>query len=192
MPVGTGIAHRCESCGLGVLVHGEKFRFGSDGAETPYRYDPGTSEDALRELDLGREEDGSIVFDNRASLQGWVTGGAWVGLGTERRYCFTPEAVTRLIAVRDQVVTKVRWRALRGIATMWQSGINMFTFGQNVVLGALGKAHAVEADRPWERGLDWFISAAVAIPAIIAAVPLELIGILFRRGGAARARIQVL
>ena len=175
-----------------MLVHGEKFRFGSDGAETPYRYDPGTAEEALRELDLGREEDGSIVFDNRASLQGWVTGGAWVGLGTERRYCFTPEAVTRLIAVRDQAVTKVRWRALRGIATMWQSGINMFTFGQNVVLGALGKAHAVEADRPWKRGLDWFISAAVAIPAIIAAVPLELIGILFRRGGAARARIQVL
>jgi hypothetical protein len=75
---------------------------------------------------------------------------------------------------------------------MWQSGVNMFTFGQNVVMGAFGKAHQVTADRPWKRGLDWFISIAVAIPAIIVAVPLELIAVLFRRGAAARTRVQVL
>lgn len=176
-----------------MLSHGERFHFGSGGEKTTeFAFDPGTAEDALAELELGRMDDGSFAFDNRASLAGWLTGGAWVGLGTDRRYCFTPEAVTRLTATRDQMVTKVRWRPLRGIATMWQSGLNMFTFGQNVVMGSFGKAVKVEANRPWKRGLDWFISAAVAIPAIVVAVPAELIGILFRHGAAARARVQVL
>lgn len=206
MPVASGIAHRCEACGLAVLSHGEKFEFPApvgmdqgDGtaapagvAQTGNLFEPGTSEDALRELELDRDENGSYIFDNRASLACWITGGAWVGLGTDRRYRFTPHAVTDLIANRDQVVTRVRWRLLRGIAVTWQSGLNMFTFGQNVVLGSLGKAFRVPADRPWKRGLDWFISVAVALPAIVVAVPMELIGILFRRGASARAEVQVL
>ncbi len=201
MPVASGIAHRCEACGLAVLSHGEKFYFpkraGEAGQDEPglridFELDPGTGTDALAELDRDREEDGGYAFDNRASLASSLAGGAWVGLGTDRRYRFTPQAVTDLIATRDQVVTKVRWSLLRGIAIMWQSILNMFTFGQNIVMGALGKATQVPADRPWKRGLDWFISVAVAIPAIIVAVPLELLAILFRRGAAARARIRVL
>ena len=201
MPVGSGIAHKCEACGLAVLSHGEKFFFpkregeapgGERGLKIDFELDPGTSTDALAELDQDRDADGTIWFDNRASLASSLTGGAWVGLGTGRRYRFTPTAITDLIAARDQVVTKVRWRPLRGIAVMWQSGLNMFTFGQNIVMGSLGKAHKVEADHGWKRALDWFISAAVALPAIVAAVPLELLGILFRRGAAARAEVQVL
>jgi len=195
MPVATGIAHSCEACGLGVLSHGDKFSFPKrDEAADPVAptFDPGTAEDALAELDEAREEDGSYVFDNRASLACWITGGAWVGLGSDRRYRFTPKSITDLIATRDQIVTKTSWRPLRGIAVMWQSGINMFTFGQNVVMGSFGKSHRVLGNRPWKRGLDWFISIAVAIPAIIVAVPAELIAILFRRGASARSRIQVL
>lgn len=203
MPVASGIAHRCEACGMGVLSHGEKFSFpgpvglenaapGDNRKKVAPAFDPGSPADALKELEQDREEDGSYLFDNRASLACWITGGAWVGLGTERRYRFTPQAVTDLIASRDQVVTKVRWRPLRGIAVMWQSGVNMFTFGQNIVMGSFGKSHRVQANRAWKRGLDWFISVVLAIPALVVAVPLELIAILFRRGAAARARIQVL
>ena len=75
---------------------------------------------------------------------------------------------------------------------MWQSGINMFTFGQNVVMGSLGKSHRVVADRGWKRALDWFISVVLAIPAMVVAAPLELLAILFRKGSAARAHVQVL
>jgi hypothetical protein len=196
MPVSSGIAHRCEACGLGVLSHGEKFNFPrrdeeDEGAASAI-LDPGSTEDALGELDAGREEDGAYLFDNRASLACWLTGGAWTGLATDRRYRFTPRAVTDLVASRDQIVTKTRWRPLRGIAVMWQSGLNMFTFGQNVVMGAFGKTDQITADQPWKRGLDWFISIALAIPAIIVAVPLELIAILFRRGAAARSTVQIL
>lgn len=199
MPVGTGVAHRCEACGLAVLSHGEKFHFprrpgeqAGDEGDQAYLFDPGSDTDSLAELQLDLDEDGSYAFDNRASLAGWLTGGAWVGLGTDRRYCFTPDAVSRLVATRDQIVTGTSWRPLRGIMNMWQSGLNMFTFGQNVVTGSLGKTHPVPADHAWKRGLDWFISAVLALPAIIVAVPAELVGILFRRGSAARARVQVL
>jgi len=196
MPVASGIAHRCEACGLGVLSHGEKFHFprrDEQGAEIPAEtFDPGTAADALAELARDQAGDGTYVFDNRNSLAAWITGGAWVGLGTDDRYRFTPKAVTDLIAARDQVVTKTRWRPLRGIAVMWQSGLNMFTFGQNVVMGGLGRSHVVAANRPWKRGLDWFISVVLAIPAIVVAVPLELLAILFRRGASARASVQVL
>lgn len=204
MPVATGIAHRCEACGLGVLGHGERFEFPLREGEAPAEPDPpaaaasavsfhpGSAADALAELEQDRDEDGSLRFDNKESLACWLGGGAWVGLGTDRRYRFTPAAVTDLIAGRDQVITRTRWRPLRGIALMWQSGVNLFTFGQNVVMGSFGKAHKVPANRGWRRALDWFISVAVAIPVIIAAVPLELIAIAFRRGAAASAEIQSL
>ena len=201
MPVATGIAHRCEACGLAVLSHGERFDFpkrpgertGDDrGLKIDFLFDPGSAADALAELDIERSEDGSYLFDNRDSLACWLTGGAWVGLGTDRRYRFTPKSVTDLVATRDQVVTRNRWRPLRGIAVMWQSGLNMFTFGQNVVLGSFGKSHRVVADRPWKRALDWFISVALAAPAMVIAAPLELLAILFRKGASARADVQVL
>ncbi len=201
MPVATGIAHRCEACGLGVLSHGEKFDFekrpgeddGNDrGPRINFHFDPGSPADALAELDSDREDDGSYAFANRDSLTCWLTGGAWVGLGTDRRYRFTPRAVTDLVATRDQVVTKTRWRPLKGIAVMWQSGINMFTFGQNVVLGSLGRTHLVTGDRGWKRLLDWFISVVLAVPAMVFAVPLELIGIAMRKGSVARSSVQVL
>ena len=188
MPVGTGTAHRCEACGLGVLIqHAEPARPDLEAA-----FDPGTTAGALEALDEEAGEDGSLRFLNRSSLQASLSGGAWTGLGTDRPYVFTPDALRDLVANRDQVVTELRWLPGTGIATMWQSGINMFTFGQNVALGALGRAFAVPARRGWQRVLDGFISVALAIPAAVVALPLELLGGLFRRGGAYRARFQVL
>ena len=201
MPVGTGIAHRCEACGLAVLSHGEKFFFpkragerkpGESGLKIEFSFDPGSTADVLAELDLDRAGDGSIEFENRDSLACSLTGGAWTGLGTSRRYRITPKALTDAIATRDQIVTETRFRPLRGIAAMWQSGINMFTFGQNIVLGSLGKAEKVAADHGWKRGLDWFISVVLAIPAMVIAAPLELVAIGFRKGSSVRAGIQVL
>ncbi len=188
MPVGTGTAHRCEGCGLGVLVLNDvPARPDLDAA-----FDPGTTEGALRSLDGRLDEDGSLEFINRASVQAGITGGAWSGLGTTHSYVFTPQALRDLVAHRDQVVTTLRWRPLAGIAQLWQSLINMFTFGQNSALGALGKAHPVPGREAWHRGLDWFITVSLALPMIVVAVPFELLGGLFRRGGKYRARFQVL
>lgn len=192
LPLDGGMTHRCEACGLGVLRL------------------TGTTTDALADLDRGNSPgrgDGldrggghgrgtpsglSTVFENRESFQAWLGGGAWSGLGTDRAYRFTPDAVRRLVANRDQVVTGFKWLPGASIAGMWQSGVNLFTFGQNAALGSLGKAVAERADRPWKRGLDLFISVALAIPIAIIAIPLEILGALFHRGGTYRAEFEVL
>lgn len=155
-------------------------------------FDPGTTEGALRSLDGRLGEDGSLVFMNRASLQAGLTGGAWSGLGTTHPYLFTPKALRDLVAHRDEVVTSLRWRPLAGIAQLWQSAINMFTFGQNSALGALGKAHPVPGRQAWHNWIDWFITVALAVPMLVVAIPLELLGGLFGRGGSYRAGFQVL
>jgi hypothetical protein len=100
--------------------------------------------------------------------------------------------VRRLVASRDQVVKAVRWSPGAGIATMWQTIVNGFTFGRNVALGRLGRAVAVPAEKPWQRRLDAAISVVVAIPVLLAAVPLELIAAAFRRGSTVSLKFELL
>ncbi len=168
-----GPVQRCESCGLGVVG-------GSGG-----------SGEALAELDrLGGVD--SLRIANRASFSAWIGGAGWAGLEPGRRYLFTAEAVRRLVANRDQVVTSARWSPGAGVATMWQTILNGFTFGRNVALDALGRAQAVPAERPWQRRLDALICVVVAIPALIAAVPLELTAAATRRGSTISLRFELL
>lgn len=174
LPLGSGMSHRCEACGLGALSR------------------TGTTTDALADLDRGRTDALRTVYANRDSLQAWLGGGAWSGLGTDRAYRFTPDAISRLVATRDQVVTRTRWIPGASITGMWQSGINLFTFGQNVATGTFGNATAIRAGRGWKRALDLFISVALAIPIVIIAVPLELLGALIHRGGTYRVEFEVL
>lgn len=169
----AGAVRRCESCGLGVV--GE----------------PPSAEEALRELDrLGAE--GSLKIADRGGFSAWIGGAGWAGLEPGARCLFTVEAVRRLVAVRDQVVRSTRWAPGRGIATMWQTIVNGFTFGRNVALGALGRSTPVPATGPWQRRLDALIVIVVAIPALLAAVPLELVAAALRRGGATSLRLELL
>jgi hypothetical protein len=75
---------------------------------------------------------------------------------------------------------------------MWQTVLNGFTFGRNVALGALGRSAAVPADRPWQRRLDALISVVVAVPALLVAVPLELISAALGRGSAISLQLKPL
>jgi hypothetical protein len=164
----AGAVRRCESCGLAVV--GE----------------PGSGEEALRELDR-RGDGGGTRIVNRAGFAAWIGGAGWAGLEPGARYLSTPEAVRRLVAGRDQVVTSARWSPRRGVATMWQTLINSATFGHDVAAG-----EAVRAEKPWQRRIDWLVVVALAIPAAVVAVPLELAGALFRRGSALSLRFELL
>ncbi len=168
-----GAVKRCESCGLGVAG------------------DPGGVEEALAALDRLGSADGVRIAD-RAGFAAWIGGAGWAGLEPEGRYLFTTEAVRRLVANRDQVIAKARWAPGAGIAVMWQTVLNGFTFGRNVALAAFGRSTPAIAERPWQRRLDALISVVVAIPAFIAAVPLELIAAIFRRGAATKLRFELL
>ena len=173
LPGDRGLARRCEACGLGIL--GE---IGDAGM-------------ALTDFDLGRGDDGLISFENRASFQAAFTGGGWAALETERSYRFTPEAIERLVAFRDQKVIARKPAFGRGLIGMWQSIINTFTFGHNVALGAGGKTPSVSANRGWKRALDWFITVVLAVPVMIVALPLEAVGTLVGRGGHYRVGLEV-
>lgn len=168
----AGPVLRCESCGLGVVGGGDR-----DGALT-----------ALDRL----THDGTIRIADRGGFAGWIGGAGWAGLEPGGRFLFTAESVRRLVASRDQVVVSARWSPRPGVATMWQTILNGFTFGRNVALGALGNAEAVPAERPWQRRLDAAISVLVAIPAMIFAVPMELLAAGLRRGGAKTLRVELL
>jgi len=168
-----GPVRRCESCGLGVIGDAD----GSAGALA-----------SLERLD----RDEAIRIVNRASLAAWLGSAGWVGLEPQSHYLFTPEAVRRLVAGRDQVVASSRWMPGAGIASMWQTLLNGLTFGRNVALGALGRATAVPAHRPWQGRLDVLISILAALPALLVAVPLELIAALFRRGAVVSLRLKLL
>jgi hypothetical protein len=164
---------RCESCGLGVV--GE----------------PGGVEEALAALGPA-DEPGGVRIANRAGFSAWIGGAGWAGLEPGSRYLFTVESVRRLVAGRDQVVAGARWSPGAGIATMWQTVLNGFTFGRNVALGTLGRAESVPAEKPWQRRLDALISIVVAIPALLVAIPLELTAAATRRGSAISLRFELL
>jgi hypothetical protein len=168
-----GPVSRCESCGLGVVG------------------DLGSVAEALAALDRATEDD-LMRIANRASFSAWIGGAGWSGLEPESHYLFTAEAVRRLVANRDQVVTRARWSPTAGIATMWQTILNGFTFGRNVALGALDRATPVPAERPWQRRLDALICVVVAIPALLIAIPLELTAAATKRGSALTMHVELL
>lgn len=169
----AGPVSRCESCGLGVVAA------------------PGGVEEALRGLDA-ETRDETVAIANRDGFAAWIGGAGWAGLDAGVHYLYTAEAVRRLVAHRDQVVTSVRWAPGAGIATMWQTVLNGFTFGRNVALAAFGRAQAAPAEKAWQRRMDAGISIVVAIPALLFALPMELIAAACRRGGAIRLRIELL
>ncbi len=169
----AGPVSRCESCGLGVVAA------------------PGERDAALRELD-GHAAGGGIRIANRAGFAAWIGGAGWAGLEPGGHYLFTAEATRRLVASRDQVVERARWAPGAGIATMWQTVLNGFTFGRNVALAALGRATSVPAERPWQRRLDALISIVVALPALLVAIPLELLAAAAKRGSAIKLRLELL
>jgi hypothetical protein len=170
----AGPVRRCESCGLAAV--GE----------------PGDAEEALRELNRLGEPGRSATIANRGGLSAWIGGAGWAGLERDARYLFTVESVRRLAAHRDQVVRSARWSPGRGIAAMWQTILNGFTFGRNLALGALGKARPVPAEQPWQRRLDGLITVLIALPAMLVALPLEGVAAVCRRGGAVSLKLELL
>lgn len=164
---------RCESCGL--AVSGE----------------PGGAREALAELDRGGEPGGARIA-NRAGLACALGDAGWAGLEPGRRYLFTVEAVRRLVAHRDQVVARARWAPGAGLATTWQTLLNSVTFGHNVALGALGRGRAAPATRRWQRRIDALASLVLAVPALVLALPVEMVGGLSGRGGVVALRYELL
>jgi hypothetical protein len=167
-----GGVSRCESCGLGVAA------------------EPGGPEQALSELGRGGGE--GVRIANRASFAASLGGGGWAGLEPGAHYLFTVEAVRRLVARRDQIVSSRRWAPVASLAATWQTLLNSVTFGHNVVLATLGRAVASPASQPWQRGIDALASVVLALPALALALPIELAAGLGGRGAVIALRFELL
>ena len=169
----AGPVRRCESCGLAVAGL------------------PADPEEALHELDARREGD-ALRIENRAGFACSLGGAGWAGLQPGRRYLFTVEAARRLVARRDQVVKSSRWRPLASLAVTWQTLLNSVTFGHNVALGALREMPAVPATKPWQRRIDVLASIVLALPALVIALPVELLGAPLGRGAVIELKTELL
>lgn len=164
---GGAPVRRCEACGLGVVA------------------EAGERTEALAALDLLRVDTAEGLgyrIANRASLAAWIGGKGWAPIG-EGGYLFTPEAVRRLAADRDQELVKSSWQPGPGIVAMWGTLLNSFTFGRNIALAAIGRGDAVPARRGWQRVLDAAISVLATPVVLLAAALLETAAGLAGRGG---------
>jgi hypothetical protein len=165
------VIDRCENCGL-VLVRG--------AVPTPDH-----ASDRL--IASGRERDGRVAIRaaNAASLQAWLGAENWAALrpggdGVEP----TPRAASLLLARRGLEIRRVRHLAGPGMASMWQTLLNLLTFHRDfasqAVSGSLRPGTGRGVGAFWT---DAAVTILAAIPTAFIAVVLEGGAVLARRGG---------
>ena len=166
------VIDRCENCGLVVT---------RDAIPSP--------DHAVDALLLGREEDGtrvSIHADNAASLQAWLGAENWAALRPGGRAIHpTPRAVGLLLARRGLEVRRVRHLIRPGMASMWQTLLNLLTFHRDFASeAASGRLRPGTGRGRVAFWIDALVTVLAAIPTAIIAVVLESGALLARRGGA--------
>ena len=172
------VIDRCENCGLVAA---------RDSVPSP--------DHAIDELLFGREESGTEVAvraDNAASLQAWLGAENWAALRPGGHAIKpTPRAARLLLARRGLDVRRIRHLIRPGMASMWQTLLNLLTFHRDfaseAVSGRLrpGTGRGVAAF--W---IDAAVTVLAAIPTAIIAVVLETGAVLARRGGAIEIRAE--
>lgn len=173
------VLDRCENCGLAV---------------TRRREPPDAQAEVHRLIAANESGTVEIVAPNRRSLQGSLGGAQWAGLEPELwRLHLTPEALRLLLAGQGLSVsesgTPFRNQAFR---LMWQTIVNAFTYRDNFIRNRrAGRIPDPETGRDrFLYGLDWVVSILVAIPAAMAALPLELFATVLGRGGIMTVRAE--
>jgi hypothetical protein len=165
------VIDRCENCGL-VVVRG--------AVPTP--------EDAsARLLSDAERRDGRVAIraSNAASLQAWLGAENWAALRPGGHDIEpTPRAVSLLLARRGFEVRRVRHLLGSGMASMWQTLLNLLTFHRDfaseAVSGRLRPGTGRGRAAFW---IDALVTVLAAIPTALIAVLLEGGAVLARRGG---------
>lgn len=156
------VISRCESCGLGLA-------------------------DANRAFDLAAAFGNArrVEGPNRASLQASLGARGWAAIDPGRRAYPTPAAAEpiamRLGGHASAVRTRPSGAAIWG---MWQTLVNAFTLGDNVITDARrGRLAPASGRERAAMGLDLLVSVLVALPLLVVAVILELPASVAGRGG---------
>ena len=165
------VIDRCENCGLAV------------------RADAVPSADEAAEAlltDAGRlSERVAVQVDNPASLQAWLGAENWAALRPESRMVKpTVRAASMLLARRGLDVPRVRHLLRPGIASMWQTLLNLLTFHRDFAAeAASGRLRPGTGRGRAAFWIDALVTALAAIPTAIIAVILESGAVIARRGG---------
>jgi hypothetical protein len=176
------VIDRCENCGL-VVVRG--------AVPTP--------EAAADRLLSGAERrDGRVAIraSNAASLQAWLGAENWAALRPNMKRVApdgapshngiepTPRAVSLLLARRGLEVRRVRHLLGPGMASMWQTLLNLLTFHRDFASEAVSGRLRPGTGRGRAAFLiDALVTVLAAIPTALIAVMLEGGAVLARRGG---------
>jgi hypothetical protein len=172
------VIDRCENCGL-VLVRGEI---------------PTPDAAAERLLAEGDADDDGLSFRaaNAASLQAWFGAENWAALrpgghGIEP----TPRAASLLLARRGLRIRRIRHLLAPGMASMWQTLLNLLTFHRDfaseAVSGRLRPGTGRSTAAFWT---DAVVTILAAIPTAFIAVVLEAGAVIARRGGVIEVRAE--
>lgn len=170
-PRDNQVIDRCENCGLAVT---------RDSVPSPDQ-----AADLLLE---GAEQKGeriAIRADNAASLQAWLGAENWGALRPGRHDVKpTPRAASLLLARRGLEVRRVRHLAGPGMASLWQTLLNLLTFHRDFASEAASRRLRPGAGRGlaafW---IDAVVTVLAAVPTAVLAVLLEGGAVIARRGG---------
>ena len=187
------VIDRCENCGL-VAVR--------DSVPSP-----GEATDAFLATGEQRGARTAIRAENAASLQAWLGAENWSALRptgkrvapashglllsehphiTPSRHGIkpTPRAARLLLARRGLEVQRVRHLARAGMASMWQTLLNLLTFHRDFASeAASGRLRPGTGRGVAAFATDAVITVLAAVPTAIIAVLLEGGAVIARRGG---------
>ena len=174
------VVDRCENCGL-VVTRGEI---------------PSPDAAIERLLGAGVERNGPVVFRaaNAASLQAWLGAENWAALrpgghGIEP----TPRAASLLLARRGLRIRRIRHLAGPGMASMWQTLLNLLTFHRDFASeAASGRLRPGTGRGGAAFWTDVVVTFLAAIPTALLAVLLETAAVAARRGGVIQVDAEAL
>jgi hypothetical protein len=165
------VIDRCENCGL-VVARG--------AVPTPDH-----AADAL--LSGHKPRDGRIAIraENAASLQAWLGAENWAALRPGGRGVEpTPRAASLLLARRGLEIRRIRHLTGPGMASMWQTLLNLLTFHRDFASeAASGRLRPGTGRSRAAFWTDVVVTVLAAIPTAFIAVLLEGGAVLARRGG---------
>jgi hypothetical protein len=172
------VIDRCENCGLVAA---------RESVPSP--------DHAIDELLFGREENGAEVAvraENAASLQAWLGAENWAALRPGGHAIKpTPRAARLLLARRGLEVRRIRNLIRPGMASMWQTLLNLLTFHRDFASeAASGRLRPGTGRGLAAFWIDAVVTVLAAIPTAIVAVVLETGAVLARRGGAIEIRAE--
>lgn len=174
----TRVLDRCEECGVGIL----------DGAE------PVDLDEELRAIETTRE-DGTraVAAANRRSWQASLGGEGWAALDLHPgRLLLTPRALELLAERTGTELSDLRFPAVGpNQGWMWQTLLNGLTFHPNFAREVrAGRLRPSTARSRFAFVADSVATVLAAPLVLIVSVPLELIAVAARRGGAMVAALK--